>query len=150
MIDYYDKIADALEAISGDSSHKNDVSPNMDYYERIANALEVIVQNGIGSSNQAGIVYASITAAPTEVQGVYTYHCDKTLTELLAAINSGAFVFARHGDVFSPLSGYTNSSVVFQDISIGLNKVDFNTIVVSADSVTITKKEVTYDTQEEY
>lgn len=78
-IDYYDRIADALETISGDVSHVDDVSPTMDYYDRIADALEVIAQNGIGSSKQAGIVYVTITAEPTEVENVFTYHCDKTL-----------------------------------------------------------------------
>ena len=40
QIDHYDRIADALEIISGDSSHINDKkTPTMDYYNRIADAL---------------------------------------------------------------------------------------------------------------
>ena len=144
-IDYYDRIADALETISGDTSHVDDVSPTMDYYDRIADALEVIAQNGIGSSKQAGIVYATITAEPTEVENVYTYHCDKTLAQLLAAINAGSFVIARHGDVYSPLFGYSSTTVTFQDFDLGLTKASFTIIDVKTDSVTVTKKEITYD-----
>ena len=49
VVDYYDRMADALEIISGDSSHIDDVDPNMDYYVRMANALDIIAQNGISS-----------------------------------------------------------------------------------------------------
>ena len=39
-IDYYDKIADAVEILSGDSSHINDKKTSTtDYYKRIADAL---------------------------------------------------------------------------------------------------------------
>lgn len=52
-IDYYDRIADALEIISGDSSHIDEVDKNMDYYDRIADALENIAESGdgIGGNN---------------------------------------------------------------------------------------------------
>ena len=144
-IDYYDRIADALQTISGDTSHVDDVSPTMDYYDRIADALEVIAQNGIGSSKQAGIVYATITAEPTEVENVYTYHCDKTLAQLLAAINAGSFIIAKHGDVYSPLYGYTSTKVTFQDFTVGLTTLDLTMIDVEAnDEVTITSKTVSY------
>lgn len=143
-IDYYDRIADALETISGDASHVDDVSPIMDYYDRIADALEVIAQNGIGSSKQAGIVYATITAEPTEVENVYIYHCDKTLAQLLAAINAGSFIIARHGDVYSSLSGYNNNKVTFQDFTVGPTTLDLTIIEVEANEVTITSKTVVY------
>lgn len=144
-IDYYDRIADALETILGDTSHVDDVSPTMDYYDRIADALEVIAQNGIGSSKQAGIVYAIITAEPTEIENVYTYHCNKTLEQLLVAINTGSFIIARHGDVYSPLYGYTNTKVTFQDFTVGSTALDLTMIEVEANGVTITSKTITYD-----
>ena len=149
-IDYYDRIADALQTISGDTSHVNDVSPTMDYYDRIADALEAIAQNGVGSSNQAGVVYATISAEPTDIDNVYTYHCDKTLAQLLAAINDGSFVIAKHGDVYSPLFGYNSTKVTFQDFCIGPETLQFTTIEVEAnDTVTITSKTVAYAQEEE-
>ena len=44
--DFYDRIADALQIISGDSSHIDDVDKNMDYYQRIAEALQIIALTG--------------------------------------------------------------------------------------------------------
>lgn len=41
-VDYYDRMSDALEKITGDSSHVDDQSPTMDYYDRMADALEEI------------------------------------------------------------------------------------------------------------
>ena len=49
--DFYDRIADALEIISGDNSHIDDENKNMDYYKRIAEALENIAENDGGSSS---------------------------------------------------------------------------------------------------
>lgn len=50
-VDYYDRIADALEIISGNDSHINDESPIMDYYDRIADALESIAEDGIADGS---------------------------------------------------------------------------------------------------
>lgn len=50
-VDYYDRIADALEIISGNDSHINDESPTMDYYDRIADALESIAEDGIADGS---------------------------------------------------------------------------------------------------
>ena len=57
--DYFDRIADALQIISGDDSHVDDVNKNMDYYKRIAEAL----QNIATSSSKTGplIVHADIS-----------------------------------------------------------------------------------------
>lgn len=52
--DFYDRIADALEIISGDSSHVDDIDKNMDYYSRIADALENIAENGGGGGGSSG------------------------------------------------------------------------------------------------
>ena len=46
-VDYYDRIADSLEIISGDDSHINEKSKTMDYYDRIADALENIANSNI-------------------------------------------------------------------------------------------------------
>lgn len=47
--DYFDRIADALQIISGDDSHIDDIDKNMDYYKRIAQALENIAESDGGS-----------------------------------------------------------------------------------------------------
>ena len=46
-VDYYDRMADALEIISGDSSHIDEESKTMDYYDRMADALENIANFNI-------------------------------------------------------------------------------------------------------
>lgn len=66
-IDYYDRIADALQIISGDDSHTSDESPTMDYYDRIANALEEIASDGnilVNSSFSIGTVTTGAAGTP--------------------------------------------------------------------------------------
>ena len=90
------------------------------------------------------IVYATIT---TDISGDDTvYHCDKTLAELLAAINAGSFVICRHGDVFSPLYGYSQTSVTFSDYYIYNGKLYVSSIEVEAnDTITMTDMTFTAD-----
>ena len=52
--DYFDRIADALQRISGDDSHVDDVDKNMDYYKRIAEALENIAESGGSGGGGSG------------------------------------------------------------------------------------------------
>ena len=82
-VDYYDRIADALETIAGDDSHVDDESPTMDYYDRIADALEEIAENppsGGGGGGNVGIFTVTFTG-----NNETGYSCDKTLEEIIAA-----------------------------------------------------------------
>ena len=54
--DYFDRIADALEIISGDDSHIDEVDKNMDYYKRIAEALENISKNNSNNNGNCFVI----------------------------------------------------------------------------------------------
>lgn len=60
-VDYYDRMADALERISGDDSHVNDEYKGMDYYDRMADALETIAEEGGPVIPAYGLAYDSST-----------------------------------------------------------------------------------------
>ena len=98
----------------------------------------------IGGTPIPAIVYATIT---TDVSGDDpVYHCDKTLEELLVAINAGSFVICRHGDVFSPLYGFSQTSVTFSDYYIYNGKLYVSSIEVAAhDAITMTDMTFTAD-----
>ena len=64
-IDYYDRMADALEIISGDSSHIDEESKTMDYYDRMADALEIIATQGGPVLPAYGLIYNSATGGLT-------------------------------------------------------------------------------------
>ena len=102
------------------------------------------VSSGAWAKAAAPIVYASITADTTGDNPVY--HCDKTLAELLEAIGNGSFVICRHGDVFSPMSGYSNDNVTFSDYYIYDGKLTVNSITVAAeDAITTAEMKFTAD-----
>ena len=64
-VDYYDRMADALEIISGDSSHIDEESKTMDYYDRMADALETIATQGGPVLPAYGLTYNSATGGLT-------------------------------------------------------------------------------------
>ena len=98
----------------------------------------------IGGKPAPVVVYATITAGGSGNDAVY--HCDKTLEELLAAINAGSFVICRHGDVFSPLYGFSQTSVTFSDYYIYNGKLYVSSIEVAAhDAITMTDMTFTAD-----
>lgn len=104
-----------------------------------------IPTDDIGGKAPAPVVYAVIT---TEGEpGDYTYHCDKTLAELLEAIEAGSYVVCRHGDIFSPISGYSDDGVTFSDYYIYDGKLTVNSITVAAED-TITTAEMTFTADE--
>lgn len=99
-----------------------------------------VPQDDIGGQAPASIVYANIS---TDVSGDDpVYHCDMTLDEIIAAIEAGSYVIARHGDVFSPIVGYSNASAQFVDISLYNGKLNVTSILVAADN-TVTTSDAT-------
>lgn len=96
--DYFDRIADALEIISGDDSHINDIDKNMDYYKRIAQALENIAENGSSSGGGSGGGVMIAHGSVDESAGTVTL--DKTWQEIADAV----LCFIIGGDVETMLS----------------------------------------------
>ena len=102
------------------------------------------VSSGAWAKAAAPIVYATITSDGDPENP--TYHCDKTLAELKAAITAGSFVICRHGDIYSPLYGYSSDSVTFSDYYIYNGKLYVSSIDVAAeDAVTMTDMTFTAD-----
>lgn len=130
-VDYYDRIADALETIAGDDSHVDDESPTMDYYDRIADALEEIAENppsgGGGGGGNVGIFTVTFTG-----DNETGYSCNKTLEEITAAyqnnIVKGIYLL---GDVTYIL--YLNSiddyQAYFTSIQVSYDSVMYNYVV---------------------
>ena len=136
--DFYSKAIAALETISGDSENTS-----TSYYEKMASALEKISQTGFKGSPQ--LMYAALTVDTSSGESVY--HCDKTLAQLLAAINNGTYIVMKSGDSYLPLAGYSSTKVVFQDFEIASTKMNLRLVQVEAeDAVTLTEKSVTLDT----
>lgn len=95
----------------------------------------------IGDKPAASIVYATISAEESG-DGI-VYHCDMTLAEIIAAVEAGSFVICRHGDVFSPIAGYSENSVQFVDTSLYNGKLNVTSILVEADDA-VTVNEATF------
>lgn len=95
----------------------------------------------IGDKPAASIVYATITSEESG-DGI-VYHCDMTLAEIIAAVEAGSFVIGRHGDVFSPIAGYSENSVQFVDTSLYNGKLNVTSILVAADDA-VTVNEATF------
>ena len=96
------------------------------------------IESGVSAANSISpqIVYASLTAEL--VDGTYdqfTYHCNMTLAEILAALESGSFVILRHGDIYSLVSGYSQQAVTFSDYYIYNGKLYVTSIKVEANDV---------------
>ena len=103
-----------------------------------------IPTDDIGGKAPAPIVYATITVDGDPEDP--TYHCDKSLAELKAAITAGSFVICRHGDIYSPLYGYSSDAVTFNDYYIYNGKLTVTSIDVAAeDTVTVTEMTFTAD-----
>lgn len=80
--DFYDRIADALEVISGDDSHVDDVDKNMDYYKRIAEALENIAESGGGGSGGGSSGSEILVVKAISSQDGSTTTLDKTWQQI--------------------------------------------------------------------
>ena len=67
-------------------------------------------------------------------------------TRVTGGIGNGSFVICRHGDVFSPMSGYSNDNVTFSDYYIYDGKLTVNSITVAAeDAITTAEMKFTAD-----
>ena len=98
----------------------------------------------IGAKAPASVVYATITVDGSGDDVVY--HCDMTLAQILAAINAGSYVICRHGDVFSPLYGFSQEAVTFGDYYVYNGKLHVSSIDIAAnDTVTVTEMTFTAD-----
>ena len=124
QIDYYDKIADALEIISGDNSHINEVDKNMDYYKRIADALENISKNPSPSSSKSNdltIVNFNVTSdyddstdtntffieASKTPQEVYNDYSNKPIIGLLNYENTTCIMNFYNDTFYSSIMQFT-------------------------------------------
>ena len=87
-VDYYDRMADALEIISGDSSHIDEESKTMDYYDRMADALENIANFNI--KKQSLHLMANIQADSTNEQYLVRTFIDQPLVNM-CALTGAAF-----------------------------------------------------------
>lgn len=96
--DFYDRIADALEIISEDSSHIDDVDKNMDYYKRIAEALESIAEGAGGGGSGGGLVVHMVVEPGTAT-------LDKTWAEIKTVVENGGCVYLADDDNFGVLTG---------------------------------------------
>lgn len=113
--------------------------------DRIADAIESVEvsQETIAGGVVPPIVYATLSVDTSGDDPVYS--CDKTLDEILDAIEAGSFVFMKSGDTFIPLSGFANDKVVFQATSCGQTKLDIVVVEVESDAITVTEESVTLD-----
>ena len=133
-VDYYDRIADALEIISGDNSHINDEYPTMDYYDRIADALEAIVQNGIGngsSSSDCNCQKMIITTQEVQVDNERTAQLNSAWQEIYDNFAAGNRVLISDdntGDSFEIVNS------VYKDGSsyVVLSSVNRNTYLIDS------------------
>ena len=101
--DYFDRIADALEIISGDDSHVDDVDKNMDYYKRIAEALENIASNkeeGSGSGFSIGVLIVEAE----EDTSTSTTVLKKTGQEIWDAYVAGYSILIRYNYSYTILA----------------------------------------------
>lgn len=97
-VDYYDRMSDALERITGDSSHVNDQSPTMDYYDRMADALEEI-STMLPSIIKNGYTHKIVNRnGSTNSSGQATYYKNRIMTRFIRfrknekiEINNGSF-----------------------------------------------------------
>ena len=106
--DFYDRIADALEIISGDDSHVDDIDKNMDYYKRIAEALENIAESGGGSSSASNsplLVTMSLNENQEQIG-------DKTFKEVKDAFISGrpVFLLIDNSSTYEMITGYNSTN----------------------------------------
>ena len=117
---------------------------DVDDVSSVPDGAYYVPTDDIGAKAPASVVYATITA---DISGDDTvYHCDMTLAEILAAINAGSFVICRHGDVFSPLYGFSQEVVTFSDYYIYNGKLHVSSIDVAAnDAITMTDMTFTAD-----
>lgn len=103
------------------------------------------LENAVASEGVPAIIYATLTGEL--VDDVIVNHCDKSLSELLAAIDAGSFIVLRHGDIFSPMCGFSNDNITFSDYYIHNGKLYVTSIKVEAeDVVTVSEMAVTGDT----
>lgn len=106
--DYFDRIADALQIISGDDSHVDDIDKNMDYYKRIAQALENIAQSGSGGGGSGGNIL--VCSYRNDEEGGYY------LTKTWQEIHDAAFCIMRTSDPAShEIAGYVSLTNIYEN-----------------------------------